>query len=96
MKSVADIIIQHIEPMKNDDIEPIHVDMEEAIVRYMKFKERYDFDTVDIYKLLSKLYMKEIRIHEKKLGISYRIWSDEVMREFENNFSNMYVRPFVK
>lgn len=95
MKSVADIIIEHIEPMQCIDIQPIPTNFDEVIRRYMDFKVRHDFDTVEIYKMLTKLYAKEIKHQEKKLGLSYRVWNEEVMRKFENEFSKKYVEPFI-
>ncbi|MGL5345737.1 MAG: hypothetical protein ACRDA3_00130 [Peptostreptococcaceae bacterium] len=94
MKSVADIIIEHIEPMQCIDIQPIQTNFDEVIKRYMDFQVRYDFTTSDKYKALTKLYARSIKEHEIKLGLSYRVWSDEVMYKFESDFSSKYIRPY--
>lgn len=92
IRSVVNEIYSHIEPMQEVELQPVPISFDDVLKRYMDFQIREDFKTKAKYNTLAKLYARDIRYKEMELGLSYRVWSEEVLYKFETEFANKYLK----
>ena len=105
MKSQADIIYNHIEKQKRDNVEKVEINKDENIDNIIN---QYNYKTNNnIFKkaiqreeaikeaeinsiILMPYFLKEVSKREKELGLNMRLWSVNECVKFENYFMNKY------
>ena len=101
MRSQADIIYNHIEKQKGDFVVPIELDndkvLEHALIQYRYKSDDKTFNNEiekmkaeKMAKLLTPVYIKEVKAWENKIGIPVVVWSKQQYESFELYFIRKY------
>ena len=101
MKSQADIIYNHIEKQKGDFVVPIELDndkvLEHALIQYRyksddkTFSNEIEKEKAEkMAKLLTPVYIKEVKAWENKIGVPVVVWSKQQYESFELYFIRKY------